>query len=103
MLRKSIAWLFIGLLLFASVDDLLAAETDNTDDDFAASADNDCIANEAAGAQLRAALFNLIVCWPSPIAGTPITPLAYWRFLPALSSPRPHHRDLLYSLMSLQR
>jgi hypothetical protein len=63
MKRKSIAGLFLGLLLFASADDLIAAEAGIPDAD-AAAADNEYLGSESLGSQMQITLHNRSVSHP---------------------------------------
>jgi hypothetical protein len=103
MKRKMVAWLFLGLLLFAWADDLIAAETDTPDDDIAAAADNDYRVYKTASSELRATRHAPGLHCPS-ISTTARIGLVVDR-AGLLTAPAPclTPPDLLYSFMSLQR
>jgi hypothetical protein len=58
MKRKSIVGLLLGLLIFSSVDDFIAAETEIPDDDATAAADNDYLVSETTGCDEEVTLAN---------------------------------------------
>jgi hypothetical protein len=98
MKKKPVCWLFLGLLLFAWADDLIAAETDTPDDDIAAAADNDYTAGKTADSEARV-LHVPTVCGPSNWAGTETSDRSA---LLTSSSTCLRLPNPLYSIMSLQ-
>jgi hypothetical protein len=102
MARNSLAWLCLALLLFASIDDLIAAETESPDDDVVAAADNDYVPSESPGSKSRARNQDQVTSdnLPSAVPSAGLLTRGDLFGSPVIGPALPNQ---LYSLMSLQR
>jgi hypothetical protein len=102
MKRRCLAFLCGLLVVWAAVDDALAAATPEPDDDIAAAADNDSLQSPVVHVQVQVELQDLMsACLPHVVTAITGGTADVTTALP----PNPAYRlaDSLYLLMSLQR
>jgi len=103
MKRRYLACLCGVLLVWAAVDDALAAETPEPDDDIAAAVDNDSLQSPVVHIQVRAETQNVMSSWLPHVVTTAITRGTVDVAAALPQSPTYQLADSLYLLMSLQR
>jgi hypothetical protein len=101
MKGKCLACLCGALLIWAAVDDAIAAQTPEPEDEIAAAVDNDSLQSPAVHVQVRAELQDVISACLSHAATAGIAP----NTVALATAPSDAYRfvNALYSLMSLQR